>query len=367
MSIQEEENSAHPVLKVWNIRHDDKKIGSPRLMASGRVVYGTRSHPVSTFAMTASLSLLAIGKADGTVLLLRQLDQYIQSSSTSPGPAGVPKPKLIHSSPSGPITGLGFRTSQDTNSFFTNTITNKTASTNVTEVQTNASIMLFIVTTHQILTYTTTPTGKALNSSSANAIVMDDVGAALGCSTMLTSGEMILAKEEAIFVYGSEGREQSYFYEGAKSTISAYLSYIIIVSPPFIPTASSQSATVRNFVREQRTGQGAPGAPLSSTSASSSNLELPTDISKITIFDPENKFVAYSGAFPEGVREVFCEWGEVFVLTNDSKLSRLVERPTQEKLNLLFSKHLCECIDMYICYSSLLMSFIYIYMKISSQ
>lgn len=140
---------------------------------------------------------------------------------------------------------------------------------------------------------------------------------------------MVLAKDEAIFVYGTEGRGQSYFYEGSKSAVTSYMNYLIITSPPFMPSASSQSATVRNFVREQRSATATP------------SYDTSTDISKVTIFDPENKFVAYSGAFTEGVREVFCEWGDIFVLTNDSKLHRLVERPTMEKLGVLFSKNLC--------------------------
>lgn len=117
---------------------------------------------------------------------------------------------------------------------------------------------------------------------------------------------------------------------GPKSAIASYLGYIVITSPPFMPSASSQSATVRNFVRDQRTAGG-----------SGASFEVSTDISKVTIFDPENKFVAYTGAFPEGVREVFCEWGEVFILTNEGKLSRLVEKPTSEKLGVLFMKNLC--------------------------
>jgi hypothetical protein len=75
---------------------------------------------------------------------------------------------------------------------------------------------------------------------------------------------------------------------------------------------------------------------------STPSFDVSTDIAKVTIFDPENKFVAYSGAFPEGVREVFCEWGEIFILTNDGRLSRLVEKPTPEKLGVLFLKNLCK-------------------------
>ncbi|KAK9896216.1 hypothetical protein P389DRAFT_76246 [Cystobasidium minutum MCA 4210] len=342
VTIGEEEASPHPVLKVWNIRHDDKKTGTPRLLASGRIQHTTsnRSHPVSTFAMTASLSLIAVAYADGSVLILRQLDQYIQSASSSAftsanaanNPSGLPKPKLVHSSPSDPVTGLGFHIATAGTSAYRNTITNPVSRQNAQPASgANAltgNVTLFIVTTHQILTYSMTPTGKALSGHSAHATVMDDVGASLGCTTMLSSGEMVLAKDEAIFVYGTEGRGQSYFYEGSKSAVTSYMNYIIITSPPFMPSASSQSATVRNFVRDQRSAAAVP------------SYDTSADISKVTIFDPQNKYVAYSGAFTEGVREVFCEWGDVFVLTNDSKLHRLVERPTMEKLGVLFSKNL---------------------------
>lgn len=299
-------------------------------------------------AITATLSHLAVGLADGTVLLLRQLDQYLQSASTSASaaPAGIPKPKLVHSSPSDPVTGLGFRTAFSGGSGFTNTITGvarpaANASGSTVPATAPSNVTLFIVTTHQILTYTTTAAGRALPGSSAHATVMDDVGAGLGCSAMLNSGEVVLAKDEAIFVYGPEGRGQSYFYEGAKSAIVTYNNYLIITSPPFVPTASSQSATVRNFMREQRgNGQTNGAAAKDSAASATGTLDTSTDISKVTIFDPENKFVAFSGAFPEGVRDVFCEWGEVFVLTNDSKVSRLVERQTQDKLGMLFGKNL---------------------------
>jgi vacuolar protein sorting-associated protein 11 len=75
----------------------------------------------------------------------------------------------------------------------------------------------------------------------------------------------------------------------------------VIVSPPFIPTAGAASATVRNFVSKTPNSGG-------------------TDITKVTVFDLENKLVAYSGTFAQGVREIISGWGEIFVLTNDGKV-----------------------------------------------
>ena len=80
-----------------------------------------------------------------------------------------------------------------------------------------------------------------------------------------------------------------------------HTNYLVIISPPFTPTATSASATVRNFVAR---GQPPPN----------------TDIAKVTVFDPENKLVAYSGTFPQGVREVVSQWGDIYILSNDGKV-----------------------------------------------
>lgn len=74
--------------------------------------------------------------------------------------------------------------------------------------------------------------------------------------------------------------------------------YLVIVSPPIVPSASSASATVRNF-------------------ATRTNYAATTDITKVAVFDLENKHVAFSGTFNEGVREVISMFDKVYVLSND--------------------------------------------------
>ena len=92
---------------------------------------------------------------------------------------------------------------------------------------------------------------------------------------------------------------------GHKSSIHTHLNYLVIISPPFFPSATSASATVRNLVARQ------PSA-------------TETDVTKVTVFDAENKLVAYSGTFKQGVREVFSQWGMVYVLSTDGKVGLLV-------------------------------------------
>jgi hypothetical protein len=86
---------------------------------------------------------------------------------------------------------------------------------------------------------------------------------------------------------------------GTKSSVHIHLNYLIVISPPFIPSAASISATVRKFVTRT------PGAA--------------GDITKVMVFDLGNKLVAYSGTFGEGVREVVSQWGRIYALGNDGR------------------------------------------------
>jgi len=200
----------------------------------------------------------------------------------------------VHESPTEPITGLGFREpTEDTFAY------------------------LYVVTTNRVLSYQASGRG-----SGGPANVVDEIGTGLGCTTMDSKAkDIVVARDEAIYLCGIDGRGPCYAYdgttplilynvhsliirsmsEGHKSSVHAHLNYLVIVSPPFFPTASSASATVRNLV------------------ALSANA-TETDVTKVTVFDPENRLVAFSGTFKQGVREIISQWGQIFVLTTDGKV-----------------------------------------------
>ncbi|CDO70329.1 hypothetical protein BN946_scf184843.g18 [Trametes cinnabarina] len=297
VTLGEEDTARHPFLKVWDLQAFDKKTGAPLLLRSAKVQSGNRPHPVSVMALSASLSYLAIGLGDGTVILYRHLDQSIFSTSGSL--STLPKPRVIHESPTEPITGLGFRE----------------------PTEDSPNVYLFIVTTNRVLCYQASGKG-----SGGTPTVVDEIGAGLGCVTMdWKAREIVVARDEAIYLFGPENRGACYAYEGPKSSIHTHRNYIVIVSPPFTPSASAASATVRNFVAKGGASTG-------------------SDITKVTVFDPENQYVAHSGTFTEGVREVFSAWGKLYVLSNDGKydaqLLCLEEKPTSAKLDMLYRKGL---------------------------
>ncbi|KAJ7081971.1 hypothetical protein C8R43DRAFT_338381 [Mycena crocata] len=276
VTLGEDESARAPVLKIWDL---EKKAPAPPLLRSTKMQL-TKPHPVCTIALSANLSHLAVGFADGTVLLYRHIDQSINNNTA------LLKPRTVHESPTEPITGLGFSESKS----------------------------LFVVTTNRVLSYQVSGSG----SGSGKATVVDDVGCGLGCAAMDWRGhDVVVAREEAIYVCGVESRGACYAYEGHKSFVRSHLNYLVIVSPPITPTASAAYRTVRNFAARNPTE---------------------TDITKVAVFDPENKIVGYSGTFTQGVRDIISipEWGGVYILGNDGTLVQLLEKPFSAKLDMLY-------------------------------
>jgi hypothetical protein len=213
VGIEEEEGSRYPLLKVWDLTRDEKKKGGvpgqPVLLRSVRIQHGQRPHPVSTvyavfsavnsyqvsaIALTSNLSHLAIGLGDGTVLLYRHLLQSLTTSPTSL--TSLPKARVLHVSPE-PITGLGFREP-----------TKSASRAPVSDKPNDTAVSLFIVTTNRVLC-------APVSGKGGEARTIDELGCGLGCAVMdWDKREMIVARDEAIYLYGPEGRGACYAYEG---------------------------------------------------------------------------------------------------------------------------------------------------------
>lgn len=120
-------------------------------------------------------------------MLYRHLDQSISPSS---GLTALPKPRIIYESPADPITGLGFR-EPDAN-------------------EDSPHLYLFVVTLNHVLVYKASGKG-----SGAAPTTVDEVGAELGCAAMnWHAKDIIVARNEAIYVCSVEGRGASVAYEG---------------------------------------------------------------------------------------------------------------------------------------------------------
>ncbi|UZJ57453.1 hypothetical protein CBS101457_006773 [Exobasidium rhododendri] len=392
VTLGEDDGSRFPVIRIWDLAKTAKSSTEsqrvPQLLTEGKVQHGSRPNPIASLAHTASLSFLSIALADGSVLLLRGLDDVLKTAATSSESANtsavvLPKFKVAFqpaisktgdkSTGHEAVTGLGFAE-----------VFSKSASTEMPKVAAGKqsltlgrarnggsgrkslagvrsgkisgqqiagegppeAVNLFIVTLSKILRYTVLGKGAGLPAS-----VVDDVGCALGCARLVPrtnniggasslEGKMVIARDEAVYIVGAEGREMTLAYEGPKSSIMLAASQLVIVSPPIKASAASDSATVRNYVagrdRKAKEGEGArrsgsPRAVISST----------TEVAKITIFDLDNKLIAYSGTFEGGVREVWAgNEGDICVLSDDGSMTRVEEKTLRQKLDILFRKSL---------------------------
>jgi hypothetical protein len=275
--------------------------------------------------------------ADGTVLLYRHLDQALVSAASvthiSRPPPLLPKPKIIYASPE-PITGLAFRSPKPSSnqSYFSNP---DSSDPDPKPSSTHRHTCLFIVTTAKVLCFFTSGRGAG---SGAEPIVMDDLGGSIGCSEMMENGDLILADESALYVYGPEGRGACLAYEGPKARLNSWGNYLVITSPP-----------------------------------STTGLKNELEQTRVIVFDLQNRFIAFNSLFRGTVLHVWAEWGELYVLTSSAEVShmrvfllaqnlivsntvllfwkkkktlqqvtRLVERPLTEKLSILYDK------DMYV-------------------
>ncbi|KAL4227956.1 Vacuolar protein sorting-associated protein 11 [Mactra antiquata] len=170
------------------------------------------------------------------------------------------------------------------------------------------SVVLFIATEISILSLTLTAKEKH-----SQPLQLDDFGCKLGCSVMSDFSQdnhFVIARDDALYFYQPDGRGPCLAYEGEKFMLHWFRGYLVIVG--------RDSKQMLPSVPIIRAGQ---------------NL----DMHMVTVYDIQNKFIAYSAAHPD-VISVVSEWGYLYVLAGDRKLYQLQEKDTQTKLEMLFNK-----------------------------
>ena len=208
------------------------------------------------------MSQLAVGFANGAVTVIR--GDLINDRGA--------KQRTVFESEE-PITGVEFREGPNTT--------------------------LYLATTGRILTLTITGKGQG-----QPAKILEDAGCGVGCMTFDEAHkDIIVVRDDAIHYYGMNGRGPSYAYEGPKQLVKIYGDYVAVVSPP---RAASPTRT-HTF---QRFGGG-----------QADNL---FNASTFALLDTDLKYIAHTETLISQVRDVFAEWGDLFILTIDGKVSSYV-------------------------------------------
>ena len=155
---------------------------------------------------------------------------------------------------------------------------------------------LYLATTGRILTLTITGKGQG-----QPAKVLEDTGCGVGCMTFdSTNGDIVVVRDDAIHYYGTNGRGPSFAYEGPKQSVSIFGDYVALVTPPKASTPTKMS-TIRRFV-------GSRSDDLHNTST-------------FALLDTDLKYIAHTETLISQVKALFIEWGDLFLLTLDGKVS----------------------------------------------
>lgn len=182
------------------------------------------------------------------------------------------------------------------------------------ETQEGGGTLLYISTTSRILTLVIAGRGQG-----QPARVLEDSGCALGCMTLnRESGDILIAREDAIYTYGPRGRGPSYAFESPKTSINGFRDYVALVCPP--KAGSAKSNPIKKYGVN-------PGDEIFGSTT-------------FTLLDTDLKFIAHNETLVSPMKRIFMEWGDLFLLTTDGKVFRYKEKNLQQRLEILYDRNL---------------------------
>ena len=183
------------------------------------------------------------------------------------------------------------------------------------EFRQGSTTTLYIATTARILTLIIS--GKGQGQPAKN---LDDTGCGVGCMTVdHTTGDVLIARDDAVYSYGAGGRGPSYAYEGPKQLLEMFENYVVLVARP--KAAPPQS---KNILRRFVGGQ------------SQDLYNMPT----FAILDTDLKYIAHTEILSSQVKAVFKNWGDLFIMTLEGKVVRYHEKSLSKNLEILYQRDL---------------------------
>ncbi|XP_046759735.1 vacuolar protein sorting-associated protein 11 homolog isoform X3 [Gallus gallus] len=188
VSVGEDEEGINPLVKVWNLEKRDG--GNPLCTRIFPAIPGNKPTVVSCLTVHENLNFMAIGFADGSVVLTKGDITRDRHSKT----------QILHEG-SYPVTGLAFR-------------------------QSGKTTHLFVVTTENIQSY-------LLSVKDYSHLELDTHGCGLHCSSLSDPSQdlqFIVAGNECVYLYQPDERGPCFAFEGQKLIVHWYRGYLIIVS-----------------------------------------------------------------------------------------------------------------------------------------
>ncbi|KAF4852076.1 Vacuolar protein sorting-associated protein 11-like protein [Colletotrichum siamense] len=277
-----EDLSSEPVLKIWALDKLVKKTNMPTCLSTLNITNNKKQFPISAIDLLDNLTQVAVGFANGAVTLIR--GDLINDLGA--------KQRTVHESEE-PVTGIEL----------------------MTDVQ--GVTTLFISTTARILKLAISRRGH-----SSPPKTVEDLGCNVDCMTVdKKTGDVVVAREDAIYTYTLEGRGAPRAYESPKRLVSIYQDYVALICPPSSPTTDKPSDTMR-----RRFGGGAADALFNA--------------STFVLLEPDLRVIGHTQSLISPFKAIFQIWGDLFVLTQDGKVNRFHEKTLQQRLEMLYQRNM---------------------------
>ena len=155
---------------------------------------------------------------------------------------------------------------------------------------------LFVSTTSRIIKLGLSKKGQGLPPKT-----VEDSGCGLGCMTIdHRTGDVVVARDDAIYTYTLDGRGPPRAYESAKSLISMYQDYVALACPPSSSNSRDPDAMRRRF--------------------GNSTTDSFFNASTFVLLDMDLRVIGHTETLMSPVKFFFEIWGDFFTIAQDGKV-----------------------------------------------
>ena len=255
-----EDLSSEPVLKAWALDKLVKKTNMPTCLSTLTINNGRRQFPISAFAALHDLSQIAVGFGNGAVTVIR--GDLVHDLGT--------KQRIVYESQE-PVTGVQLATDEKLTT-------------------------LFISTTTRILKLGLSRKGQGLPPK-----IMENIGCAWGCMALdKETGDVVVARDDAIYTYTMDGRGPPKAYEAQKTMIAMYENYVALKCLPSGASGRDPDSMRRRF-------------------GSNGHEDLFT-ATTFVLLEPDLRIIAHSETMISPVRFVFDVWDDLYTMSEEGKV-----------------------------------------------
>jgi vacuolar protein sorting-associated protein 11 len=157
---------------------------------------------------------------------------------------------------------------------------------------------LFLATTARILKLWISKKGHSQPPKT-----VEDSGCGVGCMTIdKRTGDILVARDDALYYYTLEGRGPPCAYESPKSLVEVYGDYVALVCPPSASSPKEPDTMRRRF---------------------GGTADVLLNASTFVLLEPHLRIVGHTETLISPVKCLFQIWGDLFMLSADGKVRAL--------------------------------------------